>query len=363
MRTPETSASALTACLAGFIAGLCLLSVTPARATCTIDRSRGDTGRLTVHVAKDCTEQEREAQAVSARELLEAIAAGRGVDLMGAVILGDVALDRLPARPFASVMLPPRVRDKLSEMHVSEVHELQGEISIHNARFRGSVKSNMDRNVVLARGPVRMTGTTFEQSIDFSRTVFLGPVDFSGAVFLQQGFFIEAVFDQPATFERTAFGPHSRFHKAAFVETVTFHRAGFNGLSEFIQVLFDNDARFSQVYFKMGTGFSGSQFHGISDFSEATFDREAFFSFAVFQGDAYFRRVTFRAEANFDDAQFLAMDDFSKTWFNVEPRFTRTRVNRDEAFPKGLQNPRVLYIIAATLLAFSLIFAFVLKKS
>lgn len=339
-----------------------VLTSLQSHATCSINRSDEATGRFTVQVPKSCSELERDTQAVSATDLLKAITAGRDVDVTGAIILGDLTLDRLASAPLGSVRLPPKVREQFTAMQVSRVHVLKGAVSIRNSRIRGVVKSGMGRNAVLVQGPFSMTDTIFEQGVDLSRTVFLESVDFSGTVFLQQAFFIEAIFDQPSSFEKTAFGPHTRFHKAVFGDAVTFHRAGFNGLSEFIQVQFAKDVRFSQTYFKMGTGFSGSRFHGVADFSEATFDREAYFSFGVFEGDAYFRRVTFRAEANFDDAQFLAIDDFSKTWFNIEPRFIRAKVHRAEAIPKGLQNPRVLYVIAAALLAFSLIFAFVLRK-
>jgi uncharacterized protein YjbI with pentapeptide repeats len=371
MPAPARVARCVTISLASIVAATILLPpcLAGAGGACTIQRSADagqrsadGSGPFTLHLGKHCTEQEREAQAVPAADLLKVLAEGRDVDVSGVLIVGDLELDGLPARRPEDLTLPPRVRPKLADMHVSRLHVLSGAVSIRDARVRGTIKTNVNQTMLLVRGALIMTGTTFGQMLDLSRTVFLGPVDFSGAVLLQQGFFIEALFDQPARFEKTAFGTHTRFHKAVFGDNVTFHRAGFNGLSEFIQVMFDKDARFSQTYFKMGTGFSGSRFRGLADFSETTFEREAYFSFAMFEGDAYFRRATFRADANFADAQFQGVDDFSKTWFNIEPQFTRAKVRNDQAIPKGLQDPRVLYVIAATLLAFSLIFAFVLRK-
>ncbi|HEV8540149.1 MAG TPA: pentapeptide repeat-containing protein [Nitrospiraceae bacterium] len=334
-----------------------------ALAACAIQRSPGGSDTLRLHLDKECTDQEREAHALSAADLLQALAQNKNVDVSGAVILGDLAFDGLPSRALEDAGLMPSAQAKARSMNVARVHVVPGAIAIRDSVVRGSIQTTVKDAMVLMRGPLTMTGTTFDRMVDLSRTIFLGPVDFTGAVFVQKGFFIESLFEQPARFETTAFGVHSRFHKAVFRDTVTFHRAGFNGLSEFLQVTFEKDARFSQAYFKMGTGFSGSHFQGALDFSEATFEREAYFTFAVFDGDAYFRRATFRGDANFADAEFKGVDDFSKTFFNVEPRFTRAKVNTDRSVPKGLQDPRVLYVIAAALLAFSLIFVFILRKS
>lgn len=330
---------------------------------CVVQRSAEDSETFRVYLEKDCTDQEREANAVSAAQILTALAKKKNVEVTGAIIVGDLALDGLPARALEDDGRLPWAQSKLKSLKVERIHMVPGALSIRDSIVRGAIQTKSGDAMVLVRGPVTMTGTSFERIVDLSRTIFLGPVDLSGAVFAQQAFFIDSIFDQPVQFERTAFGVHTRFHKAAFRDTATFHRAGFNGLSEFLQVDFGKDARFSQSYFKMGTGFSGSHFHGMLDFSEVVFEREAYFSYAIFEGDAYFRRATFRADANFADAEFKGVDDFSKTFFNVAPRFTRAKVSNERAVPKGLQDPRILYLIAAALLAFSLLFIFILRKN
>jgi len=314
------------------------------------------------HLGTACSEQERDAHAVGAGDLLTAFKEGREVDLAGVVITGDLRLDELPLVAVQTVGIPsPRAQAALAQSNAKKLRVIPGPVSIRSSVIRGSLATNLRDSFLLIRGPVTMTGSTFERAVDFSRTVFLGPVDMSEAIFAREAFFIEAQFAQPARFERTAFGVQSRFHKAVFAEPVTFHRAGFNGTAEFIQVSFEKDARFSQTYFKMGTGFSGSHFHGQLDFSEAVFERAAFFMFTLFDGNAYFRRTTFRAEANFSDAQFKGVDDFSKAFFNVEPRFTRTKVSAARPSPGGLQDPRFLYGIGAALLVFAAAFILLLR--
>src|ERR671924_369035 len=53
-------------------------------------------GWILVGLSQDCTESEREAQAVSAADLLKALARHRSVELERVVIIGDVAFDALP---------------------------------------------------------------------------------------------------------------------------------------------------------------------------------------------------------------------------------------------------------------------------
>lgn len=334
------------------------------QAACQVERASSDaTAPFTRHLGKGCTGQEREAQAVPAGELLAAFKRGTGVDLVEVVVKGDLRLDELPLVSVSTLDIPSaRVREVLRTQQVNEVRMIAGPISIRDSLVRGVIMANVKDGFLLVRGPVTMSGTTFERSVDFSRTAFLGPVDFSEAIILHEGFFIQAVFDQATRFEKTAFGVHSRFHRALFGDTATFRRAGFNGLAEFLQVQFEKDASFAQTYFKMGTGFSGSRFRGLLDFSEAVFEREAFFTFTVFEGDAYFRRSTFRADANFADAEFKGVDDFSKAFFNIQPRFARTKTSGARSSPRGLQDPRVQYGIAAALLIFALVFVFFLRR-
>ncbi len=59
---------------------------------------------FTLHLSAGCTEQEREAQVVDATQLLQAFKEGKGIDLSGVIILGDLILDTLPVSP-----LPPEL--------------------------------------------------------------------------------------------------------------------------------------------------------------------------------------------------------------------------------------------------------------
>jgi uncharacterized protein YjbI with pentapeptide repeats len=350
-------AAALGLCANGWV-------VPPAQGACVMERERQDHPAVFVrHLGPECTESERDAQAVKAEEIFAALTSGKGVDIDGAMVVGDLFFDRLPLVKAEAVSKQPAfVRDAFRTQQITEVRRLAGPIAITHSVVRGAIGTRSKDGYVVVEGPLTLTGTTFERVVDFSRMVFLGPVDGSEAVFLSQAFFIQALFAQPVRFEKTAFGPHSRFHRSVFGEPATFLRAGFNGLAEFLEVTFEKEASFSRTYFKMGTGFSGSRFGGILDFSEALFDREAYFTFAVFDRDAYFRRSTFRGTADFSDAQFKGIDDFSKVMFDVQPNFSRVTASGARPSPWGLQDPRILYGIAALLALFTLVFLLSMRK-
>lgn len=318
---------------------------------------------FTRHLGPGCDDREREAYAVTAEELLSALKAGRGIDLKGVVVTGDLLLDQLPvveAKTYVS--RSALVEEMIRKRNIQELRMIAGPISITQSFVRGSIVTNLHRGLLVVTGPVTMTDTTFDRSIDFSHTIFLEPVDFAQAVIKHESFFIQTVFGKKVRFEKAAFGIRSRFHKAVFYGPATFNRAGFNGLAEFLEASFREGAHFTRAHFKMGTGFSGSQFHGKLDFSEALFEREAFFSFALFEDDASFRRATFLAQADFSDTQFKGADDFSKAFFGVEPKFRRVRVSGILTRPSGLQASRYLYGVAAVLLLCTVIFVLILRK-
>src|SRR5207237_2821443 len=99
---------------------------------------------LTRHLGKDCTAQEREAQAVTAAELLAAFRSGKGVDLNGVVITGDLRLDELPLVPVPPPdVLPPRVRDAILKQGLRQLRVGSGPIMIRYFIVRVGIAANL----------------------------------------------------------------------------------------------------------------------------------------------------------------------------------------------------------------------------
>src|SRR3989454_10215714 len=92
---------------------LALVQIAPAAAAwaaCTVERAvSGEPALFVRHFSQDCTKAERAAQAVPAREILEALKAGKGVSIRNGVVSGDLLLTGLPAAPLVSDPLPPSV--------------------------------------------------------------------------------------------------------------------------------------------------------------------------------------------------------------------------------------------------------------
>jgi uncharacterized protein YjbI with pentapeptide repeats len=330
------------------VAGLALLWL-PSGAggsNCQVETSDPGSGvGLVRHLSADCTEQEREARAVEAIQLLQAFKEGKGIDLAGVVIRGDLSLDMLPVD-----RLPPEL-EGMKDVDAFEVRLIPGSMKIVNSVVRGAIRYGSTQGLLVVQGPVSFNGTRFEKVVDLSRSIFLQPVTLSGAQFLRESYFVQGRFLRGLSAEKTMFGPHTRFHRSVFQGPVTFRESRFNGLAEFLEVTFEKDADLSRSYFTLGTGFSGSRFQGLADFSGATFSKEAFFTFTLFERDAYFRGATFRSTADFSDAAFKGLDDFSTAQFDKRPEFTRSaRSSTGQPPPGGNEGLALPYVIAISIL-------------
>ena len=280
---------------------------------------------FTLHLPNTCTEAEREARAVSAQELLRALAAGKGLDLSGVVIQGDLVLDELPAQKASAVGdLAPEDRRVLEGLNDEEVHVIRGPFVIKQSRVKGRIVNRLKSGFLLITGPVVLAHTDFAGFVDLSRTVFLGLVDGSNSTFHQESYFVQDRFTQGAMFSDTHFGPHARFHRSVFAGPAIFRGATFQGLTEFLEVVFEQDANFSRAAFHLGTGFSGAHCRAKCDFSSSQFDREAFFLFAIFDRPATFASARFGSQADFSDAAFKQADDLAQATFARTPQLTRT---------------------------------------
>lgn len=301
---------------------------------------------FTRHLSTGCTEQEREARAVDATQLLQAFKEGKGIDLSGVVVRGDLPLDTLPVGPLPSEL------EGMEELQGRELRVIHGSMLIVNSAVRGTIKHRSAQGLLVVKGPVTFSGTRFEQLVDLSRSVFLQPVTLSGAVFLKESYFVQGRFLHDVAAENTAFGPHTRFHRSVFQSSATFQQATFNGLSEFLEVGFEKDVNLSRASFSLGTGFSGSRFQGLADFSDTSFNREAFFTFTQFDKDADFRRATFRSTADFSNAQFKGRDDFSNASFEKGSQFTSANRSASVQAPTTRNNEIVQYAVIGMLLMF-----------
>lgn len=331
---------------------------------CRVDAGL-DEAVMVRHVQGTCSPEEKMALAVSVDEVLTALQGGKGVDLKGIVLSGDLLLDQLPLQPFdPAVVRHAAIVQRFEDESVSEVRAIQGPFSVEDVDVQGVMATNLTASgYVVVQGPVSLRGTTIRRSIDLSRVVFLERADFSSMHVGHEGLFLRAAFARDADFTRTVFGTHSRFHQALFLGPAAFTDARFPGLAEFLQVSFDGEAGFSRTRFVQGTGFSGSRFRGASDFSEARFERDVYFRFTEFQGSAHFQRAVFRSTADFTEAQFQADADFRSVVFEKPPEFSGVELPEGLDNREGFQHAEYHTLIVSLTLLFLLVVAWSFRKN
>ena len=332
---------------------------------CRLDNSTTPSpGIFRHHVVGTCSSEDRAGLALPAKSVLEALKAGKSLDLQGVVVTGDVRLEQLPSQPTDQVTLSSQeVRRMLDRVGIEEVRIIPGSLNIRDSFFQGNLATNLRNGSLVILGAIDMSGTTFQQSVDFSRTIFLGPVNFSGMTVQFEGFFINAYFTQDATFSQTSFGTHTRFHKAYFGGNAIFDHAAFNGISEFLEMVVEQETDFRETSFMMGTGFSGSLFRGPVNFSYSRFAREGYFRFTTFERAANFSEARFHELVDFTNADFQDSSNFHGVSFNKPPDFSGTDVDIQNRPLGVLQDRRVQWGILATFLVFFVFFLSRLRNS
>ena len=287
------------------------------------------------HLDKACTQKEREARAIQAAEIMEALRKGRSIDLSGVIIIGDLYLNDLPVKTLDKVLPTLSMNDRqiVERLDVRSIRLVDGTFSIRDSEVRGRIINRTKDDMLVMSGPVIFSGTSFQDIVDLSKTVFLGIVDCSTASFSKESYFVQGRFQQPVLFTQTSFGPHTRFHRSVFASSANFYHARFGGLAEFLEVSFHGAASFSGAQFLSGTGFSGSRFNDIGDFLDARFEGDTYFLFARFEKEGRFRGTTFQSAADFSDAVFANGQDLGQAGFSKPPQLPSS-MRTETAMPR-----------------------------
>lgn len=301
----------------------------------------GSENVLWVHIEGPCLPGEEEALGIKGADFLGALLQGKRIDLDHVLVVDQVMLDLLPQQALSEYpTIPQVVEQRLQEQGVTEVRVIPEAVSIRHSRFEKVLATNLVEGALLVLGPVDFTGTVFQQSIDFSKTVFVGPVRFANARVDFEGFFIGSHFVQNVDFSHVTFGTHSRFHQARFLDHVTFAGTHFKGVAEFLEVDFQQAADFSRSVFASGTGFSGSIFKGAADFSAISALQEIYFRFTEFRESVTFANAQFHTVVDFTNARFDGAHDFSGVEFRTMPELSGSNIQLDVA---SVQNSRPPY--------------------
>jgi len=289
---------------------------------------RSDT--LWIHLEGLCLSKDQRTWAVKGTDVLEALKDGKNLDFRGVLVVGNVMLDRLPLQRVTEIPnIPATILARLQQRGLDSVRVISGAVTIRDSQFEKILAANLTQGILVMLGEVDLSGTTFLQSVDFSKTIFANSLVFTNVHVDYEGFFIGTHFEKAVDFSHTTFGTHARFHKAIFRAPVMFAEVQFKGVAEFLEVEFQQAAIFSRAQFFSGTGFSGSVFHGPVDFSEVVTNRELYFRFSEFKQRATFRHAQFQNVVDFSNSRFEGTQDLAEAEFAIQPDFTGSNITVD----------------------------------
>ena len=318
---------------------------------------------LWVHLEGFCLTADQRELAVNGNDVLEAVKTGKNLDFQGALIVDDVMFDQLPLQAVADIPdLPPAIQGRLQQEGLTMVRVIPGSITIRDSHFEKNLATNLVNDVLVVLGGVNISGSTFLQSLDFSKMIFAKSVVFADVNVEHEGFFIGAQFEDTVDFSHTRFGTHSRFHKAMFRAPVIFSDVQFEGVAEFLEVEFHQSADFSRANFMSGTGFSGSVFHGPADFSGMKAQREIYFRFSEFKQQVSFRDAQFRNVLDFSNSRFEGAHHFSNAEFAVAPDFTASNIAVDVPVSGGQRRQQFQWLLFAGLFILVGIYLWISKR-
>jgi len=324
----------------------------------------GKEGPFVVHLMPDCTPAEREARAVDGAAIIEAVAKGRAIELVGVIVRGELIFDDLAAqtdRPAGGTASEEQLA--VGRPGMEEQRLVREAVAIRDSVVLGAVRHRSAKGTLRFERSVDVRGTVFKDVVDLSRSQFQGTVALSGATFEKEAYFVQGQFSQGLACDGTKFGRHTRFHRSTFAGPVDCSGARFDGLTEVLEVSFEQPVTFERVRFGLGTGFSGSRFKQRGMFDEAIFSRDAFFGFTVFEGDVSFAGAQFLGKADFSDAWFAKPDDLAKARFDQPPSLTTTRRLVQDRPVEFMNSPAVQYVLTVLcLIAAGILVGYAFKR-
>jgi uncharacterized protein YjbI with pentapeptide repeats len=310
---------------------------TEADAVCAAEAlATGIEAGLVIHLSPSCTPAEREAHAVRGEAVMDAVAKGRPVDLLGVIVHGDLIFDHLAVQTTSRSPVPAsEIANQADRAGSNGQRVVREALSLRDSVVSGAVRHRSTEGMLRFEKPVNFYGSHFREGVDLSRSVFQEPVELSAATFDKEAYFVQGQFAKQMDCRETKFGPSTRFHRSVFRGSVDCTGALFDGMAEFLEVKFEQPVVFERSRFGLGTGFSGSRFKSRVSFSEAIFSRETFFAFAAFENEAVFAGAQFLGSADFSNAEFRHQDDLTKARFDQAPLLAQTK-RLESAQPAGL---------------------------
>ncbi len=315
----------------------------------------------------DATDEQKKVNPIAAKEIVEALKAGKAIEIINAVIIGTINLE--------SIFIKGKViikNTKIKDPVDSSYAEFKKVLNFENSTFESNVifkSATLDKDIILnevtfegeteftdmkVKGALYGKSCTFCNNANFMATLIESRVVLIGATFIQKAMFTGSQIGDTIFFNYGTFGGEANFGnvhikgRALFDNTTFEHEANFvsafiGGCAEFNEAKFKNkvffqrvrveetgffkktnfyhDADFAYIEIQNNPEFTDSIFHEKAIFNSAYFNGHALFNHVIFKMDADFAGVTFVGGASFAGAQFIGNVDFYNSKSNMDVGF------------------------------------------
>ena len=273
----------------------------------------------------DWSVEQKEENSIDARKIVEAINAGKTIEIINAVIKG----------PF-----------------ILRSANVESEITIKRTKIKGPLDWSYStfKQVLNLEGSIFetdaiFTAITIEKDAFFKSAIFMGEAKFLRARIYSAGVFIEAVFEKLANFNGVLIEGDAFFNPVIFKGDADFASAQIGSGAEFTEAVFKQKANFNSIHIKgvaffnsatfkcdcedecdCGANFIGARIGSNAEFTKAVFRQKANFNSIHIKGVAFFNPAFFKGEADFISARIGSNAEFTGARFRQKASFNSSQI-------------------------------------
>ena len=263
------------------------------------------------------SETEKEANPITAEEIVDAIKSGKNIEIINAVIEGAFILKHI---------------------------NIDGKITIQRTKIKGQVdwsyaafKQVLNLENSTFETDATFTGIMVEKDIFQDNVTFLGDATFSDitvngvfhsrdSTFKKQAIFVESIFKKRVEFSKSTFEGKVDFGITRIGSVAVFNRAKFKKQVIFNSAKIEGGAFFNSAILEGDVDFIGAQIYNIVEFDKAQFKQMVNFGNAIIKMNVRFTSTIFKGKVNFNLTQIEGSALFDTSIFEDEANFGSTRI-------------------------------------
>jgi len=310
------------------------------------------------------SETEKEANPITAEEIVDAIKSGKNIEIINAVIEGAFILKHINIDGKITIQRT-KIKGQVDWSYAAfkQVLNLENSTFETDATFTGiMVEKDIFQDNVTFMGDATFSdvtidgifhsgdstfkkeaifvGSVFKKRVEFSKSTFEGKVDFGitriGSVALFNG----VKFEKQVIFNSTKIEGATFFNSAILEGDVDFIGAQIYNTVEFYKAQFKQMANFGSARIKINVRFTSTIFKGKVNFNLTRIEGSAFFDTAIFEDEANFGSARIGGIAMFNGAKFKKLVNFNGAKIDGAVFFNKVYLFRWDKIPgsddKGL---------------------------